>query len=244
MNQSAYQIILKEIAPLLTEKGYQEQGEEYVSDTKAVSVVYDEARQLFELRSCEVSDGKPDGEWKTLSSWLFDEGSTDKDARSIGRDFCDSLTGMLGAKPAASRSKVAMPDKTAGGDTPNLEALAQRFLTLVPQYKETYREHVEANGACRYVEFFEATAVPHIRGLLQENNKKQLEKMMDMLDEIYCSGTKEATAMVSVVFLGESIGGDPELLRTALSYMEDHKYLAVAVEHIFRKAKKPAAAAQ
>ena len=74
--------------------------------------------------------------------------------------------------------------------------------------------------------------------LLEENNKKQLEKMMDMLNEIYCSGTKEATALVSVVFLGESIGDSEELLSVALSYMEEYKYLAVAVQNIFRKMKK------
>ena len=85
-----------------------------------------------------------------------------------------------------------------------------------------------------------------MRKLLEENNKKQLEKMMDMLNEIYCSGTKEATALVSYVFLGESIGDSVELRDVALSYMEEYKYLAVALQNMFRrmkntKGKQPAA---
>lgn len=242
MNTSAYQIILKEISPLLTEKGYAEktQGEQtnFVGESKAVSVAFNEEKKLFELRCCGVTDGELDGEWKILSSWLFADDATDKDARSIGRDFSDSLLEELGIKPTLNKNKIALPDKSAGGDTPTSEALTQRFLTLAPQYKDTYREHVAANGTCYYVEFLETTATPHMRKLLEENNKKQLEKMMDMLNEIYCSGTKEATALVSVVFLGESIGDSEELLSVALSYMEEYRYLAVAVQNMFRKIKK------
>lgn len=242
MNTSAYQIILGEISPLLTEKGYaaQPEGEltRFVGENKAVLVVFDEEKKLFELRSCGVAEGEPDGEWQTLSSWLFADDATEKDARSIGRDFSDSLLEELGIKPTVNKSKIAMPSKSAGGDTPTPEALVQRFLALAPQYKVAYREHVAANDTCYYVEFLEATATPHMRKLLEENNKKQLEKMIDMLNEIYCSGTKEATALVSVVFLGESIGSSEELRDVALSYMGEYRYLEIAVRNMFRKMKK------
>ena len=193
MNTAAYQVILGEISPLLTEKGFEakQDGEltNYIGDQKAIRVEFDEEKKLFELRSCGVADGQPNGDWQVLSSWLFAEDATEKDARSIGRDFTDSLLESLGIKPSAlNKNKIALPSKNAGGDTPTAEALTQRFLTLVPQYKDAYREHVAENGSCRYVEFLEETATPHMRKLLQENNKKQLEKMMDMLNEIYCSG--------------------------------------------------------
>ncbi len=242
MNTSAYHIILGEISPLLTEKGFATVTEgdltRFVGESKAVSVSFDEEKKLFELRACGVSEGEPDGEWQVLSSWLFADDANEKDARSIGRDFYDSLLEELGIKPTVNKNKIAMPNKSAGGDTPTPEALTQRFLTLAPQYKNAYREHVAANGTCHYVEFLEETAVPHMRKLLEENNQKQLGKMMDMLDEIYCSGTKEATALVSYVFLGESIGDNVQLRDTALSYMEEHKYLAIALQNMFHRMKK------
>ena len=119
MNTSAYQIILGEISPLLTEKGYQTttEGEKtcFVGESKAVSVSFDEEKKLFELRSCGVTEGNPDGEWQVLSSWLFADDATDKDARSIGRDLPTACLRSLASSRPSIKTRSLCPIRARGG---------------------------------------------------------------------------------------------------------------------------------
>ena len=238
MNAEALDIILEQLEPVFEKKGFSPKGEEaagqYSNGEVTVRIVFLEDKNLFELHLCRSAEITEASQWDVLSSWLFLPDYGEKDAKSIGFDFADSLKSALGIKPEKSRSNgVDLPGKGNPGDSPTPEVLAQRFLAVFPQYKDAYRDHVAANGVCLYVSFFEEYAVPHLRGLLRENNAKHLQKFMEFLNEVYTLGNKDAQALVSCVILGGAIEHDKELLQTAESYMEEYPYLKTATRHMF-----------
>ena len=110
----------------------------------------------------------------------------------MAEDFADSLREIFGMKKQVSNLKdVALPSKAASrGPTPNVEALAQRFLAIFPQYKDAYREHMAKYGEFLYQDFFARTAAVKLKELCADPkaNKKQLEKFFDLLNEMYAEG--------------------------------------------------------
>ncbi len=237
MHIEAYNLIIDTISQILEAKKYHavdtETGSYFTDDTAAVRVRYDQERTLFYLEQTTMEDGAPASEWKTLSSWLFDKDSNMKDAKSIGNDFEDTLREFLGVKPATAKTTTAanLPQKANPGDEPTPASLANRFLTVFPQFKDRYQDYVTEGGTFLYVLFFEEVAVPHAADLLDKDDKKRLEKLFDMLNHTYCNGNKDARSVVSAVILSGTLRGQPERMTTAKKYMETMPHLKIAAEH-------------
>lgn len=234
LNIQAYNTIIETISPLLEQKELKafdtENSAYFANSERAVRVIFDEPKRVFMLQSDTIAGGKPSGSWKTLTQWLFLPDYTEKDAVSIGNDFYDTLNETLGLKTAVTSSSDVVISSDSK-DEHNLEGLLQRFLIVFPQYKENYKEHVSQYGECLYVDFFEKYAVPCLKSLLKENDKKRLKKYFELLNEMYTLGDRGVSSVVSVVILGQAID-DESLIETAYSYMGEYKYLRTAVENV------------
>lgn len=236
MNADAYNLIVDAVAPVLTGRSYQpvdtESGSYFTDGKAAIRVSYDEGRQMFLLEQAAMAGEAPEDAWNTLSSWLFAADAPVKDAQSIANDFVDSVREYIGVKPTVNRNTAAaLPAKGNAGDDPTPAALAGRFLTVFPQFKGDYDRYVTENGAFLYVRFFEEVAVPHVASLLDADDKKRLVKLFDMLNVVYCNGTKEARAVVSAVILAGALRDHPERMETARRYMESLPHLRNAAEY-------------
>ncbi len=234
MNVEAYNLIIDTISGLLNAKGFKpvdtEDGAYFSNGASAVRVVYNQEKELFSLEHSKVINDIPD-HWEALSSWLFAADAPVKDAKSIGFDFEDTLREFLGVKPATKKvSAAALPTKADPGEDPSPAYLAGRFLTVFPQFKETYNQYVTEQGTFLYVHFFEEVAAPHLGELLDANDKRRLVKFFDMLNHVYCNGDKEARSVVGAVILAGALRGEPTRMETANKYMEDLPYLKTAAQ--------------
>lgn len=235
MNAEAYNLIIETISNLLDAKQFrpvdQEDGSYFTNGTLAVRVQYDENRELFLLEQAAMEGEQPGTEWKTLSSWLFASDAPVKEAKSIANDFEDSLREFLGIKPTVQKNTAAnLPGKGNPGNDPTPSVLAGRFITVFPQFKETYNQYVTEDGVFLYVHFFEEVAAPHLGALLDADDKKRLVKFFDMLNFVYCNGDKQVRAVVSAVILAGALRGQPERMKTAEKYMEELPHLKVAAQ--------------
>ncbi len=231
MLEKAYEIIIEEMKPLFDEQGFKpeksEDGEAYVSDKKAVKIGFDEKKKMFSIYLADVQEGKI-GDFSELSTWLFSDDYEEKDARSIGADFKDTLEEVLGIKKAAfnaRRSQIDLPSKAAPGTTPGVGAFTQRFLTICPQFKDDYKDNVAAYGDFLYDDFYRSTAAVYLRELLKANNKKQLTKIFKMICEMYIEGDSEVGRVIVCSILAEATYDDNELLERAEEYLEEENYL-------------------
>ena len=106
----AFELIADKVGEELTKQGYTRQkvaSEEgklvalFTSQNVAYSVVYVIDKQQMLLRSCAMTDEGPDNEWKTLSTWLYDDYvASQKDAESIANDFVDGVSNTSAIKRA------------------------------------------------------------------------------------------------------------------------------------------------
>ncbi len=244
MNVEAYNLIIETISKLLDAKKYHpvdlEDGSYFTDGTAAIRVRYDQDRELFYLEQTTMEGEAPSAEWKVLSNWLFAKDAPVKDAASIANDFEDSLREFLGVKPTtAKNTAAALPQKANPGEEPSPATLAGRFLTVFPQFKESYENYVTETGTFLYVHFFEEIAVPHLGALLDADDKKRLEKFFDMLNHTYCNGDKEARSVVGAVILAGALRNREDRMATAQKYMEEFPHLKTAATFAVKvKAKK------
>lgn len=230
MDQKAYETIIAGLEPVLTSQEMAESPDApgvYLNGKHAVKVEYDEDKKLFKLFAAEVAEGK-EVQFKELSAWLFDDSHTLRDAKAVAIDFEECLQTLFGLKKQASSLRdVALPTKAASGETPNIEALAQRFLAIFPQYKDTYREHMAQYGEFLFQDFFANTAAKKLQELCEnpQKNKKQLQKFFDMLNEMYAEGDASVSSTVTYTILGNAFAGDVDKFDSLKEYMEACTYL-------------------
>ena len=182
MNIDAYNLIIDTIKPLLDNRKFKtidtDTGSYFTGENMAIRVTFDEDKSLFCLEQAGLDGEEVAGEWKTLSSWLFESSSKPQEAKSIANDFEDSLREALGIKPTVQKkSGFQMPDKGNPGDVPGVKALTNRFLTIFPQFKGEYEKCLTESGSFLYVEFYETVGAQHLKQLLKRQRQKKTEQI-------------------------------------------------------------------
>ena len=175
---------------------------------------------------------------------MFDEHSTESDAKSVGNDFLDTLNSELGLSRSVSIAKrdVPLPGKTKGDGVPGLESFCNRFLTLFPAYKDQYKEEVARYGGFLPDHFFSRTAAVVLRQAVENRDLKQVEKMTGMLDQYYVDGDYEVQSTITYSIVGEAFRDRAELFDVFLDLIgSDYKYLCQPainmMKHVIKKGK-------
>lgn len=241
MNEQVLSKITEQLSGLIESNNFtaNDAGDTYTNDRYAFRILHDLDKKMLVLDVAEVNDAGEVGEYKTASSWLFEEEENLRDAESAGLDFLDSLKGCMGIRGVRTgrSGEVAMPRKEAGA-TPNIEALCVKTLAIFPQFKETYKEHVSHYGSLLYIEFFKSTLTVRVGELLDENNKKSLKKVFSMLCEMYTDGDRAVQNVIVGIVLGGATAGNPTRYQTALEYLEEDDYLKSAFVHMVARVEK------
>lgn len=104
MDQKVFEMVTGSVETALNGQGFRktegevkkEEGREvlFLGEGAAYSVLYQENGKRFTLRTCDMDGEEPNGQWKTLSMWLYDpDTDTPAQAQSIVEDFTETLTG-------------------------------------------------------------------------------------------------------------------------------------------------------
>lgn len=214
MINKAYEIITEALKPVIESQKFTRQGDEYVfsNSKKAFRINYNAERHIFELDVANLEGGE--AEFYNVSNYLFDEASDERDARSVGGDFLDSLNNELGIQRSVAlrRKDVFLPTKAAADATPGVEAFANRFLTLFPAYKDAYKDSVAQYNGFLPDYFFSTNAAPLLADFIQKGETKQFVKMVNMLDDYYVDGDNEVQSTITYSILGEMFRADATTL--------------------------------
>lgn len=214
MLNNAYEIIIETLKPVIESQKFVRQGDEYVfsNDKKAFRISHNAEKHVFELDVANLEGGEAD--FVNISNYLFDDSSDERDARSVGGDFLDSLNNELGIQRSVAlrRKDVSLPSKAAADATPGVEAFASRFLTLFPAYKDVYKDSVAQYNGFLPDYFFSTNAAPLLAGFIKNGETKQFVKMVNMLDEYYVDGDNEVQSTITYSILGEMFRTDATTL--------------------------------
>jgi hypothetical protein len=166
-----------------------------------------------------------------VTSYLFEDGQTERDAESVGIDFVDSLKKKLGVKDKKKGNYSVELPSAVKGDASTITTLTSKLLAIYPSLKETYKAEVDEKGKFLYLDFFTTYFVPEIRKTLESGNKKAVKKLVDMLVEMYVQGDS-ATSTAVVVLLTAAIGKKEERFTAAVAHMEECTHLITAVNNM------------
>lgn len=197
MNEECQKAVISEMQVLLDGQKFTECEDYFKNENKAVKVNYNESAKQLELLVADVENGSV-GEFSLADSWLFEEDQTAADATVAGTEFAETLRKQLGVKKEVKASNVALPT-ASGGAEEGISALTQKLLAVFPQYKETYRASVAADGHFYALKFYAAYFVPAITAYFEAENKKQQKKFVDMLAEMYVKTDSQTGDLIIAV---------------------------------------------
>lgn len=246
--QEALRLIDKNIAENLSIRGFeavysdsQKKGElpinedegklyvDYVSESGNIRVLYSDEKFCFQL-------GKGEGEGMTfnsVSASLFDENADEKDVKYIANEFNDCIESRFKMKEENKPVKaVKLPPPVSkaaaknGNSFYDPNTLANRYTVFYPELRDEYKRNIESYGEFLADEFFRqygSYAVSTIR----QNDKQQMKKLFNMMNEIYLDGTNEVQSLIAVTIFGQ-LNNDDELLARCVDYM-DPEFAAVVI---------------
>ncbi len=226
MDKKYFDAIIGEMQVLLDGQKFVKDGDIYKNDRKALKIEYNEQSKQFVLMVAEV-ENEEISEFSAVSSWLFDETQTERDALAVGVDFADTLRAQLGVKKERTAATVDLPiaDK---GDTATISALTQKLLATFPQFKESYKASVQKYNKFLHLDFFAENFIPAIKQLMETGTKKQHKKLFDMLSDMYNTGNGETTDAV-VAIICAAIYENEKGAQIFSEQTAENKHLAAAV---------------
>ena len=226
--------------PFLDEQGFDKTENGYFQNKqKSIKIEYDENRQMYLLLVADIENEKV-GKYTEINAWLFDDTQNAKDAVSVGIDFTASLRKLLGIKTKrASNTEIELPSFSKSGSI-TITGFTKKMLDFFPSIKDGYKEHITKYGNFLYLNFFGQYLVPQISTVLLSDNKKQIKKLFDLLDDLYIKGDKD-TVNAIVAILCATAHKDIKAVEIIHQSLETDKHFLSSFENflpIFPKSKK------
>ncbi|MBP3330172.1 MAG: hypothetical protein J6L89_04980 [Clostridia bacterium] len=239
--QEAFRLIDKGLSENLTLKGFsavypdgkkkdelplceedKKQYVDYVSEKGNIRILFSDGKFCF-----QVGNSNGDAmEFTSISASLFDEESDDRDVKYIVNEFNDCIDSKFKiaevAKTTTKGVKLPPPVSKAaaknGGSFYDPATLANRYTIMYPELRDEYKRNIEKYGEFLADEFFQQYGSYAVK-TIRQNDKQQMKKLFNMLNEIYLDGTNEVQSMIVVTILGQ-LDNDDELLANCVDYMD------------------------
>jgi len=205
---NAFQLIQTALAAELSQQGFQEpqplddpdgQAVIFAAEEVAYSLLYDQKRKSFLLRSANLGSGGKPGTWRQLSAWLFDQQEGDRsDVESIINDFLEVVRGPKRVE------MVRQQRKRSKGEDRNVDPMffINRLVHLFPDLKDPLNEEKIVYGQVRYITFIKKNVLPELESLLRTYpDSEPAQRLAALLDDMYKNGDLDLRSIVSYVVI-------------------------------------------
>lgn len=202
-----FELIQKALSAELSQQGFKDpeplddpagRAVIFATDEVAYSLLYATKRQNFILRSTTLTDSGKPGEWRELSTWLFDMKTGDRaDAESIVNDFLEVVRGPKRVAVVQQRKKAAK------GENRTVDPIffMNRLANLFPEVKEELNEEKIVYGQVRYITFLRAHVLPRVEDLVKKYpDSEPVDKLCELLSDMYKNGDMDLRSIVTYVF--------------------------------------------
>lgn len=245
--EKAFEIVNKKFEAAVAPQGFTAQNvtsadsrelvKLYTGETTAYSVIYYMDKKHMVLRSCDMNDGAPDNEWKTIATWMFDpETDSEKEADSIGNDFVDNVSAPV-FKQTTQKKKKKKKDSDDGNGDPVF--FSKRLMAVFPDLRDEIREEQESYEEFRAVTFTKEHIVPKVQELLNSGSDREIDKLAEVLSGQYSYGDIDTRPLITIVILNSiTDGAQKEAIKREMS--EELQKAWAAAEKYRGKKVKPA----
>ncbi len=222
LDQKVVSVVREKLEPVLEEQGFhfhEEKQEEkgsaviYMNEERlSYSVFYNEGTKQFELRSATLpEDAEAEVSWRTLSSWLFDPEQDDlRSAESIGNDFAETIQGPKRVEALQMAKRRHKKEQESAQDP---LFFMNRLSNILPSLKEDMIEERSRYGTLRPIAFLETYAMPKIAQLLSSGDGAAVQKLAELMNELYENGDMDVRSIITMVVLN---GLEPDTVNEKL----------------------------
>lgn len=223
MNVNAFELIQNALGQELSQQGFHDpepledpagRAVMFATDEVAYSVLYDTKKQSFILRSATLEDKGEPGEWRQLSTWLFDMQAGDRsDVESIINDFTDVVRGPKRVAIVQQRRK------SAKGEDRNVDPLffLNRLVGIFPELKDELNQEKIVYGQVRYITFIKAHVIGRCEDLIKSYpDSEPVQKLCALLDDMYKNGDLDLRSIITYTLLNGLSQGSFDLVREKL----------------------------
>ena len=257
---TALELILKGLSPALAQAGFKavkkpppEEGTAlFGGEGGTLRVAFEDDRVALEFCELAPEEALDGGEFSRLSCNLLELGqATEHDCKYIGNDFAEEIEKKFyrrqkgqpmapGKKPPKSISKAAIKSGDAHYDAASFGN--SLTASVFPELRAAYKENYEMYGEFLAEEFFRSVGNEAVADTIRRNDKVQMKRLFNLLNDVYENGVNEVQSLVVVTILGSL--EDDILLARCLDYMSDdlrpvvvqvNKYLASNTSKTARK---------
>lgn len=172
----------------------------FCGETAAYGVFYVESSKHFELRTCDAENGGQKGNWKIISTWLFDPSSDGAgQAFDIADDFLETIRGPKQKAAAAAAKKKRRKDDDNNVDT---TFFFNRFVGVFPELKDELASERDLYGTVRSMTFARENLLPRLEALCTAGaDTAQISRSCGLLNDLYSNGDLDVRAIVTIELL-------------------------------------------
>ena len=245
--EKAFEIVNKKVENALTQQEYKRQNVAstdsnelvtlYTGESTAYSVIYFKDKKHMVMRSCDMVDGSPDNEWKTIATWMFDPATdSEKEADSIGNDFAENVSAPV-FKQANRSKKKKKKDSDEGNCDPVF--FSKRLIAVFPELRDEIREEQDSYEDFRAVTFRKEHILPKVKALMSSGDSDEIDKLAEILSAQYSYGDIDTRPLITIVILNSIVDeNQKEAIKREMS--DDLKKAWAAAEKYRGKKVKPA----
>lgn len=210
MDFNAFDLIKSALAEELEKQGFTGPGEledpagkavVYFTDEVAYSLLYDNKRQRFELRSTTLNAPGQPGDWRSLSLWLFDEKEgTKADVESIIGDFLEVVRGPKRVAMVQQKKKRGKDDERSVDPM----FFVNRVVNIFPEMRDALNEEKIMYGQVRFVNFTKKNIVPKCDDILKNSPDSETgKKLVSLFDDMYKNGDLDLRSVLTIALINE-----------------------------------------
>ncbi len=207
MDFNAFEIVKNKVAEELNKQGFSgpdslddDKGQAVIYSTEdmAYSILYSRKSKQFVLRSAALDANKKPNDWRSLSTWLFDENEgTRSDADSIANDFLEIVSGPKQVELVQQKKKKSKDDRSV-----DPLFFVNRLTGIFPELKDAIKKERITYGQIRFATFLKEQVSPLCEDLATRYKTSQpFEKMCELFTDMYENGDMDVRSILSVSLL-------------------------------------------
>lgn len=202
-----------------------------------VRIEYENEKIGLYIAGAEDDETPDDAIGRASLSLLDLENYEERDVKYIADEFAETVTNAFSSKRAREGAKklptpVSKAKAKSGALSYDANTLGSRFTqNICPALRDEYKNNIDLYGEFLAEDFFVNHGNKVVLDIIRKNDKIQMRKLFNLLNDIYEDGTNDTQSLVAVTILG-SIAEEPELLENAKPYFGES--MAEPVEEVIK----------
>jgi hypothetical protein len=197
----------------------------YRGDKGRVRIEYENSRLSLFIAKADESDAPDDDMPRASLSLLELESYDERDLKYIFEEYIETLEkNFINKSPLAGKklpTPVSRTQAKSGALAYDANTLGSRFTTIYPELRDEYKINLDTYGEFLAEDFFVNHGNKKVIETIRKNDRVQMRKLFNLLNDIYEDGTNDTQSIVAVTILGCSLADNPDLIDIAKEHFSE-----------------------